>query len=100
MCNPEAIDWIHEYDCIAIDEGHFFSDLEDFTERVANEGKIVVVAALDADFRRKVFNFSNIIIISLSFLYECIQIFIHTIASFSHLLKLYPSYHLLKELQS
>ena len=40
---------------IGIDEGQFFPDLVEFTEKVANLGKIVIVAALDATFQRKVF---------------------------------------------
>jgi thymidine kinase len=43
-----------EYDVVGIDEGQFFPDLEVFCETVANAGKVVVVAALDGTFQRKV----------------------------------------------
>jgi thymidine kinase len=42
------------YDVVGIDEGQFFPDLLPFAEAVANAGKIVVVAALDGTFQRKV----------------------------------------------
>ncbi|KAL4493556.1 hypothetical protein ABPG72_004049 [Tetrahymena utriculariae] len=44
------------YDVIAIDEGQFFLDIADKCDQYANDGKIVVVAALDATFQRKAFN--------------------------------------------
>ncbi|XP_061578557.1 thymidine kinase, cytosolic [Cololabis saira] len=40
---------------IGIDEGQFFSDTVDFCEEMANLGKTVIVAALDATFQRKAF---------------------------------------------
>merc|ERR1711879_726297 len=40
---------------IGIDEGQFFSDLFPFCEKWADEGKIVIVAALDGTFQRKAF---------------------------------------------
>jgi hypothetical protein len=43
-----------EYDVVGIDEGQFFPDLLSFCETVANAGKVVVVAALDGTFQRKV----------------------------------------------
>ena len=43
------------FDVVAIDEGQFFPDLLDFSDKVANLGKIVIVAALDADYLRKPF---------------------------------------------
>ena len=43
------------YDVIGIDEGQFFPDLFEFTERAANLGMVVIVAALDGDFQRKPF---------------------------------------------
>ena len=46
---------IAEHDVIAIDEGQFFPDLEQYAELWANAGKCVIVAALDADYRRCVF---------------------------------------------
>ncbi|MEE6519386.1 hypothetical protein FKM82_031174 [Ascaphus truei] len=39
---------------IGIDEGQFFSDIVEFCEEMANEGKTVIVAALDGTFQRKV----------------------------------------------
>lgn len=43
------------YDVIGIDEGQFFPDLVEFSERMANVGKVVIVACLDGTFQRKVF---------------------------------------------
>lgn len=43
------------FDVVAIDEGQFFADLVEFSEMCANAGKIVIIAALDGDFRRKPF---------------------------------------------
>ena len=40
-------------DVIGIDEGQFFSDIVEFCEKWASRGKIVIVAALNADFQRK-----------------------------------------------
>ncbi|XP_075436122.1 thymidine kinase, cytosolic [Ascaphus truei] len=40
---------------IGIDEGQFFSDIVEFCEEMANEGKTVIVAALDGTFQRKAF---------------------------------------------
>lgn len=42
-------------DVVGIDEGHFFPDLAEVADELANQGKIVLVAALDADFRREPF---------------------------------------------
>lgn len=41
---------IDNYDVIGIDEGQFFQDIAIFCEEAANQGKIVVVAALDGTF--------------------------------------------------
>lgn len=43
------------YDVIAIDEGQFFPDIVNFSEELANRGKVVVIAALDGTFQRKPF---------------------------------------------
>ena len=43
------------YTVIAIDEGQFFEDLLPFADELANEGKVVVIAALDGDFQRQPF---------------------------------------------
>jgi thymidine kinase len=40
---------------IGIDEGQFFPDIIEFCDDMANAGKIVIVAALDSDFRRQPF---------------------------------------------
>ena len=45
-----------DYDVIGIDEGQFFPDVLEFSEAMANAGKIVVVAALDGTFQRKGFD--------------------------------------------
>lgn len=47
---------VNDVDVIAIDEGQFFPDLIDFCESMANRGKIVIVAALDGNFKRCAFN--------------------------------------------
>ncbi|XP_043190498.1 thymidine kinase, cytosolic-like isoform X2 [Amphibalanus amphitrite] len=43
------------YSVIGIDEGQFFPDCVPFAEELANLGKIVIVAALDATFQRQAF---------------------------------------------
>lgn len=43
------------YDVIGVDEGQFYPDLAEFADRVASEGKVVIVAALDGDFLRNPF---------------------------------------------
>lgn len=40
---------------IGIDEGQFFPDIVEFSELMANKGKIVIVAALDGTFQREAF---------------------------------------------
>lgn len=47
---------IHQYDVVGIDEGQFFPDLVEFCEAAANDGKIVIVAALNGTFERKPFH--------------------------------------------
>lgn len=44
-----------QYKVIGIDEGQFFPDVVEHVERLANLGKIVIVAALDGDYSRKEF---------------------------------------------
>ncbi|RLN97211.1 hypothetical protein BBJ28_00004587 [Nothophytophthora sp. Chile5] len=46
--------FLDECDVIGIDEGQFYPDLVEFCQDAANMGKVVVVAALDATFERKV----------------------------------------------
>merc|ERR1712226_1194541 len=45
-----------KYDVIGIDEGQFFKDVVSFSEQFANNGRTVIVAALDGNFRREPFN--------------------------------------------
>ena len=47
------------YDVIGIDEGQFFPDVLAFSEAMANQGKIVVIAALDGTYQRK--GFENVL---------------------------------------
>lgn len=42
-------------DVVCIDEGQFYPDLPEFAEKLANEGKIVVIAGLDGTFNRDPF---------------------------------------------
>lgn len=53
---------LKDFDVIGIDEGQFFPDVVEFCEEAANQGKIVVIAALDGTFERKAFgNIINLI---------------------------------------
>ncbi|VDD90767.1 unnamed protein product [Enterobius vermicularis] len=54
---------------IGIDEGQFFEDLVDCCEKLANLGKIVIVAALDGDFNRKRFENNSVDLCALA---ECV----------------------------
>lgn len=49
------IEECQNFDVVGIDEGQFFPDVVEFSERLANCGKTVIVAGLDGDFRRKPF---------------------------------------------
>ena len=51
----DVLSSVENADVVGIDEGQFYPDLVEFSERMANEGKIVVVAALDGTFQRKAF---------------------------------------------
>ncbi len=44
-----------KYDVVAVDEGQFFQDIVEVSERLANEGVVVIIAALDGTFQRKPF---------------------------------------------
>lgn len=46
---------VEQYDVIGIDEGQFYPDLVEMVEQWVEAGKVVLVAALDGDFRRKPF---------------------------------------------
>ena len=50
-----SFDTFKEYDVIGIDEGQFFSDLVEVCEELALMGKIVLIAALNGDFRMEPF---------------------------------------------
>jgi len=43
------------FQVIAVDEGQFFNDIVEFSENLANSGKIVLISALDGDYQRKSF---------------------------------------------
>ena len=43
------------YEVLGIDEGQFFVDIVDIAEEMAMLGKIVIVAGLDGDYRRRPF---------------------------------------------
>nr|AAA47227.1 thymidine kinase (EC 2.1.7.21) [Rabbit fibroma virus] len=61
VCTPslDKIDSVAENaEVIGIDEGQFFPNIATFCERMANRGKVLIVAALDGTFQRK--PFSNI----------------------------------------
>ena len=42
-------------DIIGIDEGQFFPDIIEFAEEMANNGKVVIIASLDSDYKRDPF---------------------------------------------
>ena len=50
-----SFDTFKEYDVIGIDEGQFFADLVEVCEELALMGKIVLIAALNGDFRMEPF---------------------------------------------
>lgn len=52
----EIGDIYRDYDVIAIDEGQFFPDIVTFSDRAANEGKLVIISALDGTFLRTGFD--------------------------------------------
>jgi len=45
----------NQFDIIGIDEGQLFPNIVEFSNRCANLGKIVVISALDADYRQEPF---------------------------------------------
>ena len=51
-----SFDTFKEYDVIGIDEGQFFADLVEVCEELALMGKIVLIAALNGDFRMEPFS--------------------------------------------
>ena len=46
---------LENYDIIGVDEGQFFPDIVEESERLAMAGKTVIISALDATFERKAF---------------------------------------------
>ena len=46
-----SFDTLKQYDVIGIDEGQFFADLVEVCEELALMGKIILIAALNGDFR-------------------------------------------------
>jgi thymidine kinase len=56
VLNLQAIDkdWIDSVDAILIDEGQFYPDLQQFCELYASS-KIIVIAALNSDYRQQPF---------------------------------------------
>ncbi|XP_072167867.1 thymidine kinase, cytosolic-like [Diadema setosum] len=54
-CLSDIYELAEEAEVIGIDEGQFFPDCVKFCERMANVGKVIIVAALDGTFQRKGF---------------------------------------------
>ena len=50
-----SFDTLKQYDVIGIDEGQFFADLVEVCEELALVGKIILIAALNGDFRMEPF---------------------------------------------
>lgn len=50
-----------KYDVIGIDEGQFFPDILLFCNELRNAGKIVIVSALDMNFKREPFSLSALL---------------------------------------
>lgn len=46
---------VAKYDVIGIDDGQFFEDVADFSEKLANAGKTVIVSALDGDENKNMY---------------------------------------------
>jgi thymidine kinase len=51
----EIYDIIKNYDVIGIDEGQFYSDVVNISEKLAYNGKIVIIAALSGNFKMEPF---------------------------------------------
>ena len=50
-----SFETLKQYDVIGIDEGQFFADLVEVCEELALNGKIILIAALNGDFRMEPF---------------------------------------------
>ena len=48
-------EWL-KFEVIGIDEGQFFDDIVEFSEKAANLGKIVIMSALNGTFEKKGWN--------------------------------------------
>ncbi|KAL8583300.1 hypothetical protein ACOMHN_043077 [Nucella lapillus] len=44
-----------QFDVVGVDEGQFFPDVTSFADMLANQGKVVIIAALDGTFQKKAF---------------------------------------------
>jgi thymidine kinase len=66
-----------QVDVIGIDEAQFFDDLHDFCCKAADrDGKIVVVAGLDGDYKRYLLNdlsLINFVTVSTSQIYRIVK---------------------------
>ena len=51
----EIYDVIKNYDVIGIDEGQFYSDVVNISEKLAYNGKIIIIAALSGNFKMEPF---------------------------------------------
>ena len=51
----DSFDKIKDYDVIGIDEGQFFPDLVEVCEELTHQKKIIIIAALNGDFRMEPF---------------------------------------------
>lgn len=54
-CLAAVAHLVKDSEVIGIDEGQFYPDLVECVEQWADAGKIIIIAALDGDFRRKPF---------------------------------------------
>jgi thymidine kinase len=54
-----SFDLYLDYDVIGIDEGQFFPDILQFSEKMADNGKVVIISCLNADYLRK--GFENVL---------------------------------------
>lgn len=57
---PEHL--LHDIDMIGIDEGQFWHGIVSFCKRWASRGKMIVVSALDGDYKRKPFQAISMLI--------------------------------------
>jgi thymidine kinase len=55
MMLSELVDTWRDFEVIGIDEGQFFGDIVEFSSTAANEGKIIIMSALDGMYTQKGF---------------------------------------------